>query len=121
MKADWRQRWLTIPYNGVTVHLHGIAPTPPDSADELLVQIFSVTVDPSTQSSDLPPAISQLLSEFPEVVFPPTELPPKRDCDHAIPLIDGARPVNVRPYRYPLALKDEIEAQIDAMLQQGLI
>ena len=80
-----------------------------------------MTATSSAQSSDLPLAVSQLLLEFPEITSPPTELPPKRDCDHAIPLIDGARPVNVRPYRYPPALKDKIEAQVDAMLQQGLI
>lgn len=49
------------------------------------------------------------------------ELPPQHDCDHAIPLIEGATPVNVQPYRCPPALKDEIESQVDAMLQQGLI
>lgn len=35
--------------------------------------------------------------------------------------MEGARPVTVRPYRYPPALKDEIETQVDAMLKQGLI
>lgn len=35
--------------------------------------------------------------------------------------MEGARPVHVRPYRYPPALKDEIEAQVDSMLKQGLI
>lgn len=53
--------------------------------------------------------------------MPPSELPPEQHCDHAIPLVEGARPVNIRSYRYPPALKDEIEAQVDAMLQQGLI
>ena len=52
---------------------------------------------------------------------PPNELPPQRDCDHAIPLIEGAYLINVRPYWYPPALKDEIEAQVDAILQHGII
>lgn len=67
-----------------------------------------------TQISDntqLSTAAQQLLSEFPQIVQPPTTLPPRRDCDHAIPLIEGARPINVRPYRYPPSLKDEIEVQ----------
>lgn len=51
----------------------------------------------------------------------PNSLPPKRACDHAIPLVSGATPVNVRAYRYPPSLKDEIEAQVQAMLAQGLI
>lgn len=44
-----------------------------------------------------------------------------RACDHAIPLISGATPVNVRAYRYPPSLKDEIEKQMQVMLKQGLI
>jgi len=45
----------------------------------------------------------------------PSELPPIRDCDHTIPLIEGARPVKVRPYRYPPHLKEEIECQVTEM------
>lgn len=51
----------------------------------------------------------------------PLELPLERHCDHAIPLVEGVRPVNIRSYRYPPALKDEIETLVDAILQQGLI
>jgi len=51
----------------------------------------------------------------------PTELPPSRSCNHSIPLIPGAQPVFIRPYRYPPKLKDEIEAQVKEMLAQGLI
>ena len=90
-------------------------------ADELLVQLFSVSEQSAQTDITLPPTIVQLLSEFPSVVTPPSELSPKRECDHEIPLVDGARPVMVRPYRYPPALKDEIEAQVDSMLQQGII
>lgn len=51
----------------------------------------------------------------------PDSLPPKRACDHAIPLISGATPVNIRAYRYPPQLKDEIDTQVQSMLAQGLI
>jgi hypothetical protein len=51
----------------------------------------------------------------------PKDLPPPRSCDHAIPLIEGAAPVQVRPYRFAPALKDEIERQIKEMLHSGLI
>lgn len=61
------------------------------------------------------------MAEFPDITSPPTSLPPRRSCDHGIPLVEGARPINVRPYRYPPTLKDEIEAQIDSMLRQGII
>jgi hypothetical protein len=46
----------------------------------------------------------------------PTGLPPRRACDHTISLVQGTQPVSVRPYRYALALKTEIETQVSAML-----
>jgi hypothetical protein len=36
-------------------------------------------------------------------------------------LIVGATLVSVRPYRYPPAVKDEIERQITEMLQSGIV
>jgi hypothetical protein len=51
----------------------------------------------------------------------PTELPPTRACDHAIPLVPGASTVTVCPYRYAPALKDEIEKQLRDMLANGII
>jgi hypothetical protein len=61
------------------------------------------------------------LDEFSDVFQPPDSLPPSRACNHAIPLIPGAQPFYIRPYRYPPALKDEIERQVKEMLSQGLI
>lgn len=48
-------------------------------------------------------------------------LPPSRPSDHHIPLISGAQPVNVRPYRYNPLQKTEIEKQIRDMLKTGII
>jgi len=62
-----------------------------------------------------------LLEEFSVAFDPPSGLPPSRSCDHTIPLIEGATPVNVRPYRYPPAVKDEIERQVADMLKAGII
>jgi hypothetical protein len=50
-----------------------------------------------------------------------SELPPRRSCDHKIPLLPRAAPVHVRPYRYAPNLKDEIENQVNDMLQAGII
>lgn len=69
----------------------------------------------------IPPEVQLLLDEFVVLFQPPTELPPSRPCDHSIPLVAGAAPVQVRPYRYAPALKDEIEAQVKEMLQNGII
>lgn len=51
----------------------------------------------------------------------PKGLPPIRDKEHTIKLVEGASPVNVRPYRYPHHHKDEIEKQIKEMLATGII
>jgi hypothetical protein len=51
----------------------------------------------------------------------PSDLPPSRACNHTIPLVAGAQPVNIRSYRFSPAMKNEIEAQIKDMLSKGII
>ena len=51
----------------------------------------------------------------------PKGLPPIRDHDHAIHLILGSVPPNIRPYRYPYVQKSEIEHMIAEMLEAGII
>ena len=42
----------------------------------------------------------------------PKGIPPIRDFDHAIHLIPGSVPPNIRPYRYPYIQKSEIECMV---------
>ena len=44
-----------------------------------------------------------------------------RDHDHAIHLIPGSVPRNIRPYRYPYVQKSEIERMVAEMLEAGII
>ncbi|WVZ54417.1 hypothetical protein U9M48_005213 [Paspalum notatum var. saurae] len=44
-----------------------------------------------------------------------------RSADHVIPLVPGAQPFKVRPYKYTPAQKTEIELQVSQMLQNGII
>lgn len=118
MKVHWGNKWMPIPYQESSVLLQGLTSSVPD---DLVVQILSVQSKEEKPDSTLPSEIQELLVEFAIVFSTPTELPPSRECDHTIPLVAGARPVNVRPYRYPPALKDEIERQVTEMLQQGII
>ena len=60
----------------------------------------------------IPPEMQLLVEEFADVFATPTELPPRRHCDHKIPLIPGARPISMRPYRIVPQLKDELEKKI---------
>jgi hypothetical protein len=120
MQVDWRNKWLTIPYQGQSKVLHGIAP---DSPDQLLLTVTAVEPeqDPTAVQVSVPTAIQHVLDEFSDLFQAPSSLPPSRACDHEIPLVRGAQPVFIRPYRYPPKLKDEIERQVQEMLSQGLI
>nr|KYP46437.1 Transposon Ty3-I Gag-Pol polyprotein [Cajanus cajan] len=44
-----------------------------------------------------------------------------RSQNHSIPLVEGAGPIKVRPYRYPHSRKDQIEVMITDMLKEGII
>jgi hypothetical protein len=72
---------------------------------------------PETADAD----IQGLFKEFVDIFTVPTQLPPARQFDHHIPLVLGAVPVNSKPYRYSPFHKDEIERQVTALLQAGLI
>lgn len=69
----------------------------------------------------IPPEIQSLLTEFSTLFDDPQGLPPKRACDHSIPLKSHAKPVFLRPYRHNPAQKDEIEKQVKEMLLSGVI
>lgn len=124
MKVDWANKWISIPYFNKCVVLQGMLP---DCLEGTLVQIYMMDPkEPPDQSAALqthvwPDYIQHIVHQFQSVFVPPKGLPPSRFCDHKIPLIEGAKPVSVRPYRYPPALKDEIDKQIAEMLEQGVI
>jgi hypothetical protein len=65
--------------------------------------------------------IQQLVHQFANIFQQPTKLPPQRTMNHHIPLLLGAIPVDVKPYRYSPAQKDEIESQLTEMLKNGII
>jgi hypothetical protein len=120
MRVHWKFKWMEIPYGNQSVKLQGVVPAIPE---EILVQLCIISPQ-ATHSSTvqlLPAEIQSLIDQFGILFEEPQGLPPSRACDHAIPLIPGARPVNIRPYRYPPAMKTKIEKQIVEMLAQGLI
>ena len=73
------------------------------------------------QAADLPPEIEELLDQYKIVFSELQELPKHKPWDHAVPLLAGAKPVNIRPYRYTPEQKTEIEKQVQEMLRAGLI
>jgi hypothetical protein len=50
--------------------------------------------------SAVPIELHPILHKFSKVFKKPTSLSPMRSIDHQIPLISGAKPVNLRPYKY---------------------
>lgn len=74
-----------------------------------------------TEITHVLPLVYQLLHKFKEVFQEPVQLPPRREFDHHIPLEPNAKPVNVRPYRFPHYQKNEIEKQVQEMLQSGIV
>jgi hypothetical protein len=74
-----------------------------------------------SKPTPMPAPVLQVLEEFLDNFSTPSELPPHRDYDHAIPLFPEFVLVNAQPYRYSPLHKDEIERQVKEMLQQGLI
>ena len=61
------------------------------------------------------------MSEFGLVFAKPIGLPPSREHDHRIPLVEGSQPVYIKPYRYPHFQKKEIEQLVSEMLDQCII
>jgi hypothetical protein len=62
-----------------------------------------------------------MIDQFGDLFEEHKGLSPKIGFGHSIPLIPGAQPVNVRPYRYNPEQKKEIEMQIAEMLKNGII
>jgi hypothetical protein len=122
MHIDWYHKWITIPYQGTSVCLQGMRSMLPVGA-VIELQLFSDSPTPTSDQQQIhaDDRVQAVLSQFTEVFDDPVGLPPTRQCDHVIPLLPGANPFVVRPYRYPPALKDEIETQVKQMLDQGVI
>ena len=74
-----------------------------------------------TDDVDVSQDLKDMLVVYSELFQAPSVLPPRRQYDHQIQLLPRATPVNIRPYKYSLAQKDEIAKQLADMLQQGII
>jgi hypothetical protein len=86
-----------------------------------LVELTHISLQDKQQDYSLPPAIQQLVQHYDGLFQDPHTLPQQRPFDHSIPLIEGVKPVNVKPYRYSPTQKDEIERQVKEMLTNGVI
>eukprot|EP00253_Pinus_taeda_P030072 PITA_30072 len=85
----------------------------------VIAQLCSLNV--STSKSSISPNLQKVLDNHSKVFETPKGLPPVRDHDHAIHLIPGRVPPNIRSYRYPYVQKSEIERMVAEMLEAGII
>eukprot|EP00253_Pinus_taeda_P003546 PITA_03546 len=99
--SNFQEIFMKFSVEGKEVELRGIAGKPG--------KIIS--------SNDL----QKLLNNHSKVFETPKGLPPIRDHDHAIHLLPGSVPPNIRPYRYPYAQKSEIECMVAEMLEASII
>eukprot|EP00253_Pinus_taeda_P032615 PITA_32615 len=79
------------------------------------------SLDVSTLESSISPDLQKVLNNHSKAFETPKGLPTIHDHDHAIHLIPGSVPPNIRPYRYPYAQKSEIERMVVEMLEVGII
>lgn len=114
MLVDWQNHWISFQHNNVSITILGAAVIP----ELALVEVCSLL---TTADTPVPPEVQRILDEFQHVFEPPKGLPPRRPYDHKIPLIPGATPVSLKPYRIAPALKIELEKQIQEMLDSGVI
>jgi hypothetical protein len=86
----------------------------------VIVQLLSLDVQ--TSKPYIPIDLQRIIDNHSKVFEDnPKYLLPTRDHDHAIHLIIGSVPPNIRPYRYPYAQKSEIECMVEEMLEVGII
>uniref|UniRef100_A0A453DEV1 Reverse transcriptase domain-containing protein n=1 Tax=Aegilops tauschii subsp. strangulata TaxID=200361 RepID=A0A453DEV1_AEGTS len=135
MIVDWRARFLEIPSPAGSLRLvgHDAASTSCETINSIQLQglcskgavshiiHLCVVVQEPSNPTQTPKCIQAVVDEFPDVFEEPTGLPPRRSCDHRIPLIPGAQPVNVRPCRHKAEHKTEIETQVEELLRSGVI
>ena len=74
------------------------------------------------QNGGTPTELSSVLKQYEGLFQEPSGLPPSIGVfDHRIPLKGDVKPINIRPYRYPLKQKDIIEKLVQKMLDSGII
>lgn len=129
MLIDWPCRCMQIENCGYTILLQGVAAKNQSCALLSCTQLGSINKNAAVayvvqlcyfegaesevtvQAHELSPDIVQLLLEFEDIFLEPTELPPSRDRDHKIPLMQGAQPVNMRQYRHKPEVKQKLNAK----------
>ena len=143
-RIDWKWHTITLCKNNTAVVLHSIPlssltiicpPTDMETSLYLLnakqltrcQQVYLITVKmidffPSTTSSLVDQPLQSLLRQFSNV-FPNDlhQLPPSRDIDHEIKLLEDTSPPVQQPYRMSPIELHELKHQLEQLLSKGFI
>lgn len=127
--VDWERNEWSFCYKGSQVTLvgdptlHGQRVSLKTLVTETTLEKKGVKMEVRSMEAvkELPVAINKTLLQYDEVFQKPVGLPPIRGREHAIVLQDNAKPISVRPYRYPQAHKEVMERMVQEMLDEGLI
>lgn len=129
MRVHWKRKKMRFTHKGTRITIRGVKGVTKYctkiSAKNLqglikngglaqLVQLCPMNDD--TSSDPVPSPIQELIQQNENLFQEPKGLPPARTLDHSIPLLPGAKPVNIRPYRYAPKEKYEIEKQVKEKL-----
>ena len=89
-------------------------------ANGVIARCYAITA--TEEPANMEPELGKILNKH-KIVFEelPKDLPPQREQDHAIELITGSNPPNIRPYRYPYQQKSEIEKLVQELMDAGAI
>lgn len=121
MLVNWSQKWLHIPFQESSATLRGISSSVMTNSVVQMCNMLELSDKEHDIYASLPVQVQDIIQQFAAIFELPKGMPPIRDCDNQIPLLPGARPVQMRPYQYAPALKDEIEKQVAEMLQSGIV
>lgn len=91
MITHWDQGWIAIPKGGQLVVLQGEG----DLCTHSLIELSLIREAAASEPQTIPPEVQALLEKFAHVFASPTGLPPRRQYDHYIPLVSGARPISM--------------------------
>lgn len=115
MNCHWFEKTISFTHQGSPVTLQGVRPKDAPTIEPIEPDQFTkwhagnniwymAVVDwrtPSTDKDKPPPqAVQAVLDNYADVFGEPKSLPPHRQYDHAVTVVDGAQPANGHPYRY---------------------
>ena len=134
MQVDWLEKWIAFEKNGKPVKLQmreecaqikmcqtvNIEKEIRNGGEVIVAQVMLIKPE-SNHTKTQNKEIKQVLARYSEIFKESTTLPPKRQFDHHIPLIPGAKPVNLMPYRYSHFQRIEMNKIIEELLKNSVI